>query len=54
MIDYTTGICRRAAVILPATNLNLAAHKLKDVGQLQETVTGWLMSQDTDLYQQRT
>jgi hypothetical protein len=54
MNDYTTGISRRAAIILPATNLNLAAHQLKDVGQLQETVTGWLISQDTDLYQQRT
>jgi hypothetical protein len=54
MIDYTTGICRRAAVILQATNLKLAAHKLKYIGQLQDIVTGWLISQDTDLYQQRT
>lgn len=52
--DYTTGIRRRAAEILPATNLNVVVHKLKDNGQLQEIVTGWLMSQDTDLYQQQT
>jgi hypothetical protein len=39
---------------LPATNLNLATHKLKDDGQLQDIVTGWLMSQDSDLYQQQT
>jgi hypothetical protein len=52
--DYSTGIRRRAAEILPATTLNLASHKLKDDGHLQEIRTGWLISQDTGLYQQQT